>query len=231
MKIVMVNGQNHKGSTYNIGRMLAGMLGEDNEITEFFLPKDMNHFCVGCYQCIDDRTKCPFYKEKSIIIDAMKEAELFIFTTPNYCLGPSGQMKAFLDVMFDYWMVHRPAEWMFKKKAVVISTTAGAGTSKAIKTVKDSLFYWGVPYIKSYGISVQAMNWAGVNGEKKEKITKDMTAIARKIKNMGVPHVGLKTRFLFGMLQKMHKSGWDSSKTEQKYWEDKGWLGKERPWN
>ena len=35
----MINGQNHKGSTYHIGKMLADKLG--GEVTEFFLPKDL----------------------------------------------------------------------------------------------------------------------------------------------------------------------------------------------
>ena len=64
MRIVMINGQNHRGSTYHIGRMLADKLAADEEITEFFLPRDMNHFCVGCYSCIEDETKCPFLRRK-----------------------------------------------------------------------------------------------------------------------------------------------------------------------
>ena len=48
MKIAMINGQNHKGSTYHIGKMLADKLG--GEVTEFFLPKDFGHFCIGCNQ-------------------------------------------------------------------------------------------------------------------------------------------------------------------------------------
>ena len=32
MKIVMINGQNHKGSTYNIGRLLAKNIGSDKDI-------------------------------------------------------------------------------------------------------------------------------------------------------------------------------------------------------
>ena len=67
MKIVMIHGQNHKGSTYNIGRKVAGKIGTEEEIVEFFLPKDLNHFCVGCYACIDDVTKCPFFEDKNKI--------------------------------------------------------------------------------------------------------------------------------------------------------------------
>ncbi len=63
MKIVIIHGQNHKGSTYNIGRMIADKTGA-SDIKEFFLPRDLNHFCMGCYTCIKDDTKCPFYDEK-----------------------------------------------------------------------------------------------------------------------------------------------------------------------
>lgn len=36
MKITMIHGQNHKGSTYHIGRMLAETLETEDNITEFF---------------------------------------------------------------------------------------------------------------------------------------------------------------------------------------------------
>ena len=49
MKIVVINGQNHKGSTYHIGNELVKKL--NGEVTEFFLPKDFGEFCVGCTKC------------------------------------------------------------------------------------------------------------------------------------------------------------------------------------
>lgn len=52
---------------------------------------------------------------------------------------------------------------MFSKQAIVVSTAAGSGTKKAIKDKTNTLFYWGVPSVLTYGISVQAMNWAGVS--------------------------------------------------------------------
>lgn len=172
MKIVLIHGQNHKGSTYHMGWILAKKLTVDTDVTEFFLPRDMNHYCLGCYSCIEDETKCPYWREKEIIFDAMKQADLFIFTSPNYCLAPSGAMKSFLDFFFDCWMVHRPKEWMFAKRAVVISASAGASCKKVIQPIKDSLFYWGVPYIKTYSLAVQASTWGNVKQEKKDKIEK-----------------------------------------------------------
>lgn len=64
MIITVINGQNHKGSTYNIGKLLVGNLG-GNEVHEFFLPRDLNHFCTGCCSCIKDESLCPFFEEKN----------------------------------------------------------------------------------------------------------------------------------------------------------------------
>ena len=230
MKIVIINGQNHKGTTYHMGRILAEKLAAQEDIAEYFLPRDLNHFCLGCYTCIEDETKCPFWREKKGILDAMEAADLFIFTTPNYCLAPSGAMKSFLDLLFDCWMVHRPKAWMFTKRAVVLSASAGASCKKVMAPVKDSLLYWGVPYIKTYGRPVQAASWEAVKPEKRAKIERHLTRIAQKINAGKAPRVGVKTRFLFWMMGKIHAAGMDSSPVERQYWEARGWLGKARPW-
>lgn len=231
LKVAIIHGQNHKGCTYNIAKILANNLTTDeNDIKEFFLPRDFNHFCLGCYLCLEDKSKCPFYNEKEVIINALEQADIFIFTSPCYCLAPSAGMISFLDMMFDAWMVHKPYDWMFSKRAVIISTSAGASTKSTLKTIYNSLFYWGVPYIKSYGIAVQASNWNMVKSDKKEKINKDMKRLAEKISSDQKPVVGIKTRFMFSMMGKMHKAGFDSSPSEKIYWDKYGWLQKERPW-
>lgn len=230
MKIVLIHGQNHKGSTYQIGRMLVEHMEDNNELTEFFLPRDLNHFCSGCYQCIVDDTKCPYYNEKRIIMEAVEKAELLIFTTPTYCLRASAPMKLLIDLTFTYWMTHRPRECMFRKKAVVISTAAGIGTKTAIKDITSALFYWGIPWIRSYGVTVQAMNWNGVALKKKEKIVKDIEKLARKVNRAGSPKIGLKTKFIFNMMRMMQKKGWSSGTEEKQYWIERGWLDKKRPW-
>ena len=230
MKIVMINGQNHKGSTYNIGRLLAKNIGSDKDIVEFFLPKDLNHFCLGCYTCIDDDTKCPFYEEKNRIMKEVEEADILIFTTPTYCLRASAPMKSFIDLTFNYWMSHRPRKCMFNKKAVVISTAAGSGAKKAVKDVSDALFYWGIPCIVEYGICIQAMNWDGVSQKKKQKIEKDTTRIAQRLSRKRRVKAGIKTKAMFSLMRMMQKAGLGAGEADKSYWEKSGWLGKERPW-
>ena len=230
MKIVMLNGQNHKGSTYHIGRMIADRIEGENEITEFFFPKDLNHFCTGCYQCIEDQTACPFYEEKKKIIDSIDLADVIIVTTPTYCMHMSAPLKSFFDLTFDLWISHRPMESMFKKRAVIISTAAGAGPKSAIKDVKDCLFYLGVPKIYKFGIAVQAMKWDGVAAAKKEKISKKADVLAKKLSQNSLPSVGIKTKFFFNMMGMMQKKGMSSSPAETRYWKEKGWLDGKRPW-
>lgn len=218
------------GSTYHIGRMFLDKLGGENSVTEFFLPRDLNHFCLGCYSCLEGDEKCPFYKEKHVITSAMEEADLLIFTTPNYCFGPSAPMKAFIDLTFTNWLPHRPRECMFSKKAVVISTTAGAGAGAATKSIAKTLFYWGVPYIKRYGVSVAASNWQGVSDKRKAKIEKDITKLAAKVSAKKKTRTSLSQRFLFNLLSMSQKGGTGSLSFENTYWKEQGWLDKKRPW-
>ena len=275
MKVVMIHGQNHKGSTYNIGRQIAEKIigsgtdekiagseagekiagseagekiagsgvaekidgsevtetiADNGNIVEFFLPRDLNHFCIGCYKCIEDVTACPFFEEKNRIMSEVESADILIFTSPTYCLRESGPMKSFLDLTFNYWMSHRPRQCMFSKKAIVISTCAGSGANKTVKAISEALFYWGVPYILKYGIGVQAMSWDGISDKKKQKIDKDTTKIARKVVAKKNVRVGVKTRGLFALMRMMQKANFGSGEADREYWEEQGWLDKKRPW-
>ena len=210
--------------------MLAEALEPEANITEFFLPRDLNHFCLGCYTCIEDEEKCPFYEEKKRIADAMEQADLLIFTTPNYCMAPSAPLKAFIDLFYQYWIPHRPRKDMFSKKAVVISTTAGTGAGQAIKTVKRTLAYWGVPYIKTYGVAVQASCWAEVKADKKERIEKDMVKLAGKIRRASCGKPSPYIRFLFHMMVLSRKNQVGDLPAETVYWKENGWLDGRVPW-
>ena len=230
MKIVMLNGQNHRGSSYHIGRAVIDRIEGNKEVTEFFFPKDLDHFCLGCYRCIEDAAACPYYEEKKVILDAMDGADLLVVTTPTYCMHVSAPLKAFIDLTFDLWMSHRPMASMFTKQALIVSTAAGTGTGSAMKDVQDALVYMGVPKIVKYGLAVQAMNWEGVDRKKKAKIERDAARIAKQLSTDKAPAVGIRTRFLFRMMGMLQKKGWNSSPVETAYWKEKGWLDGKKPW-
>ena len=119
---------------------------------------------------------------------------------------------------------------MFRKRAVVISTAAGAGAGKAGKLVADNLINWGIPEVIRYGISVNAMNWNMVPDKKKDKIKKDMNRLASKLTAKTGVKVGIRTRILLWFYGGMQKAGWGASSSEKKYWESRGWLNGVKPW-
>lgn len=228
MKIVLINGQNHKGSTYHVGRQLGEKLGGD--VKEFFLPRDFGEFCVGCGGCFMKGEKaCPHYERLRPITKAMDEADVLILTSPVYVYHVTGSMKAFLDHYGYRWMVHRPEEKMFRKQAVCISTAAGAGMKSTNKDMADSLFFWGIPKIYRYGVAVQAIKWDGVNAKIRKKIEHDTDRLAKEIReNAGKVKPGIKTRAFFFIMHLLQKKGFNE--TDRIYWKKKGWTGRKRPW-
>ena len=127
MKVTIIHGQSHKGSTYHIAHSLAEKLCQntynsydihnvnnshnsnntdisndtfsaENSITEFFLPRDFDNYCVGCTQCfMQSEKKCPHYEKLAPITKAIDEADVIILESPVYVYHVTGSMKAFLD--------------------------------------------------------------------------------------------------------------------------------------
>lgn len=172
----------------------------------------------------------PLLEGKRTDLQDMQKADLLIFTSPNYCMMPSAPMKALLDLFFTNWMSHKPLEEMFSKRAVVISTAAGAGAKKAAKLIADNLTNWGIPKIDSYAAVVNAVNWDMVPPKKKAKIEKDMERLAKKLSRHRKVAAGIKTRILFWFYGGMQKANWGASAAEKEYWSENGWLSGRKPW-
>lgn len=232
MNITVIYGTEHKGSTYNITQLLLNRLkNETSEVTEFFLPRDMPHFCIGCSQCfMNGEEYCPHYEKVNKIKVALEKADLLIFSSPVYVFHTTGQMKTLLDHFGYQWMVHRPNKTMFNKMALVISTAAGAGMKSTNKDIIDSLTFWGVGRIIKYGKGVAAINWNGVSDKKKIAIYKDLDKISAKIIETSkkvIPSVKVKALF-YAMRMAQKKGGFN--KADADYWKSQGWLETVRPW-
>jgi len=190
----------------------------------------MPNFCRGCWSCYTDFTKCPDYGYLEPMVAAMLQADLLIFTAPVYVFHAPGQMKAFLDHFGYQWMSHRPRQEMFRKQALLISTAAGAGTKSTLKDLKDSMTFWGVARIHTFGRNVQSADWDTVSETRKGTILADADRLAAKIKAQS-KHVrpSLKVKILFYAMRFMQKK-FKYVPVDVQYWEDQGWLAKKRPW-
>ena len=73
MKITAIYGTNHIGSTVLLARELIHALQhQPDDITEFFLPRDFNHFCSGCGACFVAKNHSVSKPESSCILSLLQ---------------------------------------------------------------------------------------------------------------------------------------------------------------
>ncbi len=224
MKIAVIHGQQHQGSTYHITHMLLEQLPcEKKDIQEFYV----NHLehCVGCVGCVmKGEQACPHHSDIAPIAKAMEAADVIVINSPTYCLSMSGQLKTFFDHMCYRFMNHRPHPAMKDKIGIAISTTAGAGANNTTAQIAKQLSWWNVGKIYQLPFTVSATSWEEMSEKKKEGAKKRTGKIAKAIpKKMGHVKPGVKQRFLFFMMKQMQK-GMGYSPADMDWWKRQGWL-------
>lgn len=230
MKVCIINGSPRKGNTYNATLIFKEELQKngDVEFVEIFLPKDMPHFCSGCFNCFEKgEDKCPHAQYIQPIAEAMREADGIIITSPVYVLAENGQVKALLDHFGYMYIPHRPREEMFSKVAMVISTTAGAGTGNAIKTISRSLGYWGVRRIYKCGLAMFAISWDAMKRKKQNKFNDILVKKAKKFYKVMKKRKNISPRIFTKILftaMKIMISKYPDDNPDKIYWKQKGWI-------
>lgn len=228
MKVTVVNGTDKKGVTWAMKESFLRGLNANAQITEFCLPSDGPGFCTGCLRCLaEDETACGDAPAVARIVRALDAADLIVLAAPVYVFHTTGAMKALLDHLAYRWMPHRPGESMFRKRAVVITQCAGMGARRAARDVKDSLAWWGISDIR---VVAAATKLEGGEAKAMRKAYQAGERVRRMYSR--TPRVSVPTKLRFAacrMLQKqLLRQGIDS--TDGRYWAERGWLGKERPW-
>lgn len=74
MKIALIHGIGHQGSTWHYADLICQELDKLGPVekSEFFLPRDMPHFCMGCYTCFyKGEENCPHRDSVKPIAEAM----------------------------------------------------------------------------------------------------------------------------------------------------------------
>ena len=237
MKITVINGTEKKGVTYNLKEIFLEKFRGSAEITEFYLPRDLPGFCCGCTQCfLAHEERCKDYEYVSRIETALKEADLLVFTSPTYVFHTTGAMKAMLDHFGYRWMPHRPAGWMFGKRAMIITQSLGSGEKSAAKDIRDSLSWWGITYIKTASFKLMSeIHWDKIPEKKRAKMTSSLKKAAAHFAAIDYSkpaHAGIAAKAKFHIVRMMQTGlGKDNPEyTDFKYWKANGWIGKARPW-
>lgn len=229
MKTVIIHGQARQGSTCAIARELAEKVG--GEVQEFFLPRDFEGGCKGCFGCLKkDLTVCPHFQKLEPLSNALLEADLIILASPVYVYHATGHMMNFLDHFATWWVVHRPRVEMSRKQGVALCTAAGGGMKNTCRDMADSLEMWGIHKVYKMGLGIQAVSYAEIPERVMAKIHRKTDSIAGKIrKKDGSCGWNLRAKKWFTLMRLAHKH-FPPSEPDYSYWEKQGWHGKGRPW-
>ena len=230
MNILIIHGQSHEGSTCMVARELAAKAG--GEMREFFLPRDFDRPCLGCYTCFKaDLSHCPHFEKLEPIVKAILEADLLILESPVYVYHASGQMMSLLDHFGTWWMVHRPLPEMSRKQAVAISTAAGGGMKSTVQDMADSLEMWGVRRVYRLGVGVQAVRPDEIPPRILQSIHRKTDRLARRIqKNAGKCGCNRRAKQWFWLMRMAHLH-FEPSEPDYSYWKQRGWHEKRHPWD
>lgn len=200
--------------------------------TEFFLPKDCPEFCKGCLACVMKSEKsCPHAATIQPIVDALCDCDGMVFSSPVYVMDCTGEMKVLLDHLAYIYAVHRPKKELYTKSAVILSTTAGAGTKYAISTIKRSMSFWGVSRIRALGVAIMAESFDKIPEKRKKTVEQKLQSVARGFFGDCQKKTGTapKEWLWFSAMKIMNKRG-GLAETDRKYWEQQGWLDGSKPW-
>ncbi len=230
MKVAAVYGNARHGSTHHTVELVLGGIQKRTalELTEVVLPRDLNHFCMGCFTCIyKGEQYCPHAEAVAPIAKTLTEADLIILASPVYGLDVSGPMKTLIDHLCYMWVSHRPNPAMFDKLGLSVVSTAGAGAKHATKTLRSSLRFWGVKRLFSYRKAVGASKWSEVPEKKQAQMAREADILAGKIvktagkvKKIRPPFI--RSFFFFMMKGMMRKNTWNP--LDKAHWEARGWI-------
>lgn len=236
MKITVIYGTQHHGSTWNVVDALLTAVGKrtPTEVTSFMLPQAMPHFCVGCYSCfMNGENTCPHAQQVQPIAQALIQSDVMILASPVYALDVNGQMKALLDHLCYLWMSHRPDPAMFAKIGIAVATTAGAGLGHTVKTMKNSLRFWGAHKVIRFPVAVSAMNWSQVSEKKRRSIAQKTEKLSMQLirltQNQARKRAPLLQRLLFHVMASMQRNN-DWNPRDRAHWEAQGWLDGRKPY-
>ena len=234
MKITVIHGQSHKGVTYTMTKnVLDFLVGKEDEVYEFFLPKDGPEFCIGCNMCfLKGEEFCPGAEKVQPIIKSVEESDIIILDSPNYVMEMSGNLKNLMDHFAYRRITHRPYGKMFTKVGLTISSSAGAPANNTVKSMAKQLKWMGIPKVYKFPFISNALNISTISSKKEAELKQKSEKIALKVKKRAnKPKASLKGKIMFYIFRKMQASpsaSWNPK--DRDWWIEQGWIKNVRPW-
>ena len=129
-------------------------------------------------------------------------------------------------------MRHRPRREMFRKAALIVSTTAGGGTEYAMDSVARPLSHWGISRIFRCGITMRSSDFDGMDPKKARRARRALENAADRL-YQSLEHgvaPSMKTRKRFFIMKQVVLRFTDSP-SDRSYWRGQGWSLGSKPWD
>ena len=161
MKVLLVNGSPHeKGCTFTALTEVANTLNAEGVETELiWIGAKMLAGCMACGLC-KTTGECFGKDIVNELIPRIPEFDGFVFGSPVYYAGPSGQLTAFMDRFF-----HAGSGFQGKLGAAVVSCRRG-GASAAFDRLNKYFTINSMPVVSS-------QYWNQVHGFTPDDVRKD----------------------------------------------------------
>lgn len=161
MKVILVNGSPHaEGCTYTALSEAARTLNKEGIETEIFhIGTKPIAGCIACGACSGG--KCCFDDCVNEFVEKAKDADGFIFGSPVYYSGMSGQLASFMDRAFYFG-----SKYMTGKPAAAVVSCRRGGASAAFEQINKYFMMTCMPVATS-------QYWNQVHGSKAEDVLKD----------------------------------------------------------
>lgn len=233
MKICMIHGSNRKGNTDRTVELIKKSLDrlDQMEYTDIFLPKDLPHFCSGCFACLRTGERagenCPHKQYTHPILNALLEADGFVIASPVYAMAETAQIKSLFDHFACIYLAHRPYEEMFDKVVFIATTTAGGGTGYVNRVVDRNMRFWGIKRTVKFQAALHAMNWDEMNADRRSKIERRLEQTTNKFYRLTKKRRQLSSRLSVNLLRFVFRRlilTYADTEPDKIYWKSKGWI-------
>ncbi len=227
MNIVILHGSMRKGNTYKLTQEVASILlkREDVSIREFSVSELELPFCESCHACFSAGEEfCPHREIMTPVAEAIESCDGLIISGVVYSLHLNAAMKNLIDHLSYYF--HRPR--LFSKKALVITTTAGAAERRIATYLKSVLGHWGVGYIKSLSCKIQTSPFS-LNEKQLAKLRAAANAFYAAVSQNKTTPPTFESVAVHNAFRGMSSAPNGPSERDKAYWRDCGFANRAYP--
>lgn len=166
MKVILVNGSPHKeGCTYTALSEVAKALNSNGIETEIFhLGTEPVAGCIACGAC-SKTGKCIYNDPVNEFVEKAKDADGFIFGSPVYYSGMSGQLCSFMDRAF-----YSGGKYMAGKPAAAVVSCRRGGATATFEQINKYFTITNMPVVSS-------QYWNQVHGNTPDEVKQDLEGL------------------------------------------------------